>query len=375
MNTMQRDKRIDLIKGIGIILVVGAHAGVPHSAMISMFHMAIFFIASGYCYKDQHSNSLKELGVFVVKKVKTLYLPFVLWNVFFLAIRDILLWLNIYTNDGAFLDNIPGNSYGLITHLSKNEFVASLKEIVKFQGEQQLEGASWFLRALFSASIFFAFWDFLLKKIISKYISEARIISAVAFLMIGNEIGQKNIILRLNLHGIFAIYFLFVLGLYLKQWKILMHRMDWRFNVLLLSFSLMVLRALEGLVSVNLNDSVFSSIQLFVLVSILGWLLLWSMATIISKGRKITGVIQYIGKHSMSILMMHFVCFKVITYLQVKLYSYPSYALAAFPCLNNTDAWCYAYVIAGVVLPILVNYIFIQLKDKSYNYIVRKKKW
>lgn len=95
MNTMQRDKRIDLIKGIGIILVVGAHAGVPHSAMISMFHMAIFFIASGYCYKDQHSNSLKELGVFVVKKVKTLYLPFVLWNVFFLAIRDILLWLNI----------------------------------------------------------------------------------------------------------------------------------------------------------------------------------------------------------------------------------------------------------------------------------------
>lgn len=73
--------------------------------------------------------------------------------------------------------------------------------------------------------------------------------------------------------------------------------------------------------------------------------------------------------------MMHFVCFKVITYLQVKLYSYPSYALAAFPCLNNTDAWCYAYVIAGVVLPILVNYIFIQLKDKSYNYIVRKKKW
>lgn len=38
-----RDKRIDIAKAIGIILVVLGHAGAPHSSIFFRFHMALFF--------------------------------------------------------------------------------------------------------------------------------------------------------------------------------------------------------------------------------------------------------------------------------------------------------------------------------------------
>lgn len=41
----KRSKCIDIIKGIGIIMVVWAHAGGPFSKYINSFHMPLFFFS------------------------------------------------------------------------------------------------------------------------------------------------------------------------------------------------------------------------------------------------------------------------------------------------------------------------------------------
>lgn len=38
----ERNISIDIIKGIGIILMVGGHCGMPFTHFIYLFHMAIF---------------------------------------------------------------------------------------------------------------------------------------------------------------------------------------------------------------------------------------------------------------------------------------------------------------------------------------------
>lgn len=43
MRVRKRNVTIDVAKGIGIILVVVAHAGMPGSAIVNRFHMAFFF--------------------------------------------------------------------------------------------------------------------------------------------------------------------------------------------------------------------------------------------------------------------------------------------------------------------------------------------
>ena len=41
-NSVVRSKIIDYMKGIGIVLVVLAHAGIPYSGFIDLFHMPFF---------------------------------------------------------------------------------------------------------------------------------------------------------------------------------------------------------------------------------------------------------------------------------------------------------------------------------------------
>lgn len=47
VSIVERYKVIDVIKGYGICLMVCGHSGVPFTNWIYLFHMALFFIASG----------------------------------------------------------------------------------------------------------------------------------------------------------------------------------------------------------------------------------------------------------------------------------------------------------------------------------------
>lgn len=65
---------VDLLKGIGIWLVVWGHSMAPRSIYIYSFHMPLFFFLSGYLHKD------KPFGQFVVRKLNTLYIPYAVFT-------------------------------------------------------------------------------------------------------------------------------------------------------------------------------------------------------------------------------------------------------------------------------------------------------
>lgn len=77
--TSNRIKEIDIVKGILIILMVAAHyeRGVFHD-IIFLFHMPLFFLISGYLWKDNKS---------IVTKFKNLIIPYI----FYIAIDQIIL--------------------------------------------------------------------------------------------------------------------------------------------------------------------------------------------------------------------------------------------------------------------------------------------
>ena len=52
---MKRNSKIDILKGIAILLVVMGHTCFGGTEYIYLFHMAVFFMASGYFFRD---NSL-----------------------------------------------------------------------------------------------------------------------------------------------------------------------------------------------------------------------------------------------------------------------------------------------------------------------------
>ena len=74
----KRIEWLDIAKGIGIFLVVYAHARAPYNSYIYNFHMPFFFLISGILYK-----SGGDVKTYILKKVKTLYIPFAGWNLIF----------------------------------------------------------------------------------------------------------------------------------------------------------------------------------------------------------------------------------------------------------------------------------------------------
>lgn len=72
----ERDYSLDVLKGIGILLVVWGHI-CTHSGLISSFHMPLFFIAVGAAYTYSHDKWNWK------KKMKPLLVPYFFFSFFF----------------------------------------------------------------------------------------------------------------------------------------------------------------------------------------------------------------------------------------------------------------------------------------------------
>lgn len=63
-----REIKYDIAKGLGIILMVAAHANIPAKSFIYLFHMPLFFIISGYFFKPEYCKDLNSLLQFIKKQ-------------------------------------------------------------------------------------------------------------------------------------------------------------------------------------------------------------------------------------------------------------------------------------------------------------------
>ena len=82
-----RDDKWDMMKGIGIILMVLGHSGVPNSIhdFIYLFHMGLFFFGSDCFLKlPKNYEEIKrhqDYYVFIKKKLKAFWFTFVKFGI------------------------------------------------------------------------------------------------------------------------------------------------------------------------------------------------------------------------------------------------------------------------------------------------------
>ena len=91
--TKQINIQFKILYAIGIIFVVAGHCGNGGVSLMYdwfppyAFHLGLFTFASGYFYKR---DSEKNLGKYIVKKIKHLLVPIYLWNLFYGVVTTIL---------------------------------------------------------------------------------------------------------------------------------------------------------------------------------------------------------------------------------------------------------------------------------------------
>lgn len=96
-----RDLTIDIGKGIAIILMCVGHSYVCTflDTFIYLFHMAFFFLMSGYFFRKKN---LAAPRTFLWKRIKGLYFPFVKWGFIFVALHNVFTTLGINTREAGF---------------------------------------------------------------------------------------------------------------------------------------------------------------------------------------------------------------------------------------------------------------------------------
>ena len=111
MTARARVEEIDIIKALGILLMVLGHAGTPGTNWIYLFHMAVFVIASGYCFRPKHSETLlKGVLPFIGKRIWQLWVPYAIWQSVFVLLNNWLLKINVYTSNPLLFEYVNGST-------------------------------------------------------------------------------------------------------------------------------------------------------------------------------------------------------------------------------------------------------------------------
>lgn len=105
MTESKRVPELDIVKGLCIIFMVAGHASWKYMHIFLLFHMAVFFMVSGYLFRDEYANSVKSVIGFAKRRLKRLYIPWLLVNTVFLLCNNIFLKIGFLTNDHAFLED------------------------------------------------------------------------------------------------------------------------------------------------------------------------------------------------------------------------------------------------------------------------------
>jgi len=74
-----RNQSVTIAKGLAIILMVMGHARCPEyiNNILSLMRMPLFFIMSGYCFKEKYLDQPKD---FFNKRMKGIYWPYIKSN-------------------------------------------------------------------------------------------------------------------------------------------------------------------------------------------------------------------------------------------------------------------------------------------------------
>ena len=334
-----RDDSISIAKAFAILLMVLAHTWFSDygSRWINMFHMPLFFFFAGYCFKEKY---LTEPILFIQKRIKGLYKPFVKWSIIFLLLHNVFFALNIYNGEYGF----QGHASFLYSY---GDFAKKAIYIfTRMTDNEQLLGGYWFLRSLFVGSIV----GYAVIKYIKSPISGGVMLLLLTVIL--SLINKSIPYFYIGAREIFAALF-FVIGHAYKVSELTWHKKGY---CLLIGLVLITIGA--SLVRASLLDFDWWQVLPYTLMATSGILATFYLAQLMGKNKYIVkSILVYIGNNTLTILTWHFLSFKLVSLVIILMYQLPIARLAEFPVITeySIKGWFVLYFLVGVSVPLILS--------------------
>ncbi len=320
--------------------------------------MAVFFIASGFFYKESSSESIQSVSGFVFNKFCKNWIPFFVWNAIFVLLHNVLANTSIIP-PGVIVSSIPAPEI-----YSVREIMIRIIKGALFSYQEPLIGGFWFFKILFLISCSYCIVDYLLRKMhFTRYQNRIVVQLAVSalFLFFGYTCSKKH----LDLHGLEFIgsyYCLYYFG-------ILFHNVRDRFKgfrwyvwiiILLVSFGILCWLYPRGRIGYNRND--YTSPQYLLACAISGWIMVCSASVLLNKVPVIRNLLINVGKRTIFVLILHIPVLKIVEIVEAYLYGNPVICLTTGASLRGGAVSLVIYTIIGVGVPVILGTIYQRIK-------------
>ena len=288
-----RIEYIDIIRGIGILLMIMGHIGFEKSfdIYIHAFHMPVFYVISGYLFK----TDTVETERFIVRKARQLLVPYFFFSIinFFMA----------YVLGGT-------NVIDFWKELNDTFFDPTM-------GQVPIAGALWFLPALFWMNIIFHF--------LHKWFGQNDYVLFTFTLIIGFvamvAVDRYNIYLPMGLDAALVGVCFAGTGYFLKQ----MSQKKIVSFILHMNVAIFIILAVVHRYLIFENELVnfragnYQNVFLTWFNGMVGTILLWNLSNWLSllmkkwkRANIIRGIAQ-IGAHSITFVCLNQLVIKVVT--------------------------------------------------------------
>lgn len=381
-NKQKRLPEIDIMKGLLIILMVYAHIHLPGVNFIYLFHMPVFFIISACFIKIEDIHVLKDVFNFIKKRIKTLWLPYFMFNTIFMLLNNFLLKNNILSNSKTYKEIFPSGNTSQYLTISQmfNGCIYHFFMIPTPNYSNDITGATWFLAALFYSSFFLLIMTYFFNKLKLKinyllyHLCIGILLEIIIYILNRNDLfflGSSLLKTFLLLYTLFGIAF-FIRNYFLNKSISKSHL----FIIMILSSLILLLNNYVFNSSVSMAQGNFSDPITFYLNSIFGFFFIFTISKFLQiLNNKIYKIIEILGQNTIGILGLHLLIFKIINFAIVKYYKFDEFWISAFPTLYGmsieNDKHLYIgvsigiiYLITGVFVPLVFSLGFKQIKHR-----------
>ena len=272
----ERNRELDILRGIGILLMIFDHAdfGDTLHIFIQSFHMPLFFIVSGYLWKD------RPVGKVLTIRFRTLLIPY-----FFFSFLYFCLSLVAFRRD---------QFNALVTFKTIFLYPTDLHNRSWF-------GALWFLPCMFLTNVVYT--------ILGKCKFFYKAIGVFIITTFGAIWSStSNVMLPLCLEPFAAALLFMLIGETIHKYGLNDRVFSFKFSTLLLLACWAVLAFLNK--SVDMRSARLNTVPLYFLNGFLGTLAFWDISRWINSLRfrnvsKIQKSLQFVGKYSIVYLCIH----------------------------------------------------------------------
>lgn len=317
------------------MLVVLWHANPPvwMGKFIMFFCVPLFFFTSGYFFKPK--GQLKDLLLFFRKRIKKLYIPFVCWSLVFLFLHNTFVHLHLYTQPYSH-EEIIQRLIGITTKLAYQDTLA---------------GPLWFVSALFFVSVFMGIITYVLEKSKIHYTSPLLIILLIVAIVSKYYINANHYMPQIAMYSFGACFFLS--GHIYKNMNFTLTRIiALCCIVVLLAATILYDRVVE-----MVNYTYYDVVPYYVL-AICGTLITFFFSDMLLK-TKLKSFLIYCGNHTMIILALHCLSFKLVSLFKIHVYGMNHDCLSEHPVITeHNQLFFLLYFLVGIAVPLLVYLLY-----------------